>query len=153
MRLARVMIVVAIGSLGLVGCGDMKDPVVDEATPEPMEVAVDERCQDVSPDLMERLAEGLDVDAELEHPRQVVSEERNGVTFIAAELVGDDVDDEAPIGVWAAIGEGGGAELASVGAVARYHSSWPDATRGDDPLTMTTDGAEEAQKCVEDAIE
>ncbi len=153
MKLARPMVALALASSVLVGCGDPNDPVVDEATPEPMHTPVDDRCEEPDPDLVERLSEGLDVDAELEHPQQVESEDLDSVAFIAAELVGDDLDDEPPIGIWAAVGDDVDAELYSVGAVARYHSSWPDGTRRDDPFTMTTDGAEEAQKCVEGAIE
>lgn len=70
------------------------------------------------------------------------------MVFIAAELVGEELDDEPPIGTWAAVGDGDDAELYSVSAVARCHSSWPDGTRRDDPFIMTTDGAEEAQTCV-----
>lgn len=134
----------------LLACGgDPNDPVINEATPEPLHTPIDHRCEDPDPDLLERLAGGLDVDAELVHPRQVESEALHGVAFIAAELVGEDLDDEPPIGTWAVIGEGADAELHAVSAVARYHSSWPDGTRRDDPFTMTTDGAEEAERCVE----
>lgn len=152
MKLAAPTVVLALASTVLVGCGDPSDSVVNEETPEPMHTPVDDRCEEPNPDLVERLAEGLDVDAELEHPRQVASEEMD-VVFIAAELVGEELDDEPPIGTWAAVGDGNDAQLYSVAAVARYHSSWQDGTRRDAPLLMTTDGAEEAQKCVEGATE
>lgn len=150
MKLARSMVVLAVASSALVSCGDPNEPVVGEATPEPMHTPVDERCEEADPELVERLSEGLEVDAELDHPRQVESEELD-VSFISAELVGDELDDEPPIGTWAAVGNGPDAELYAVGAVARYHSRWPDGTRLGEPFLMTTDGAEEAQTCVEGA--
>lgn len=149
MNLGRAMAGLVISSTLLACGGDPTDPVIDEATPEPMHTPVDHRCEEPDPDLVERLAERLDVDAHLVHPAQVESEGLHGVAFIAAELVGEDLDDEPPIGTWAVIGEGADAELHAVSAVARYHSSWPDGTRRDEPLTMTTDGADEAERCVE----
>lgn len=150
MNLARSAVVLAIASTVLVGCGDPKVPVVDEATPEPMHTPVDDRCQEPASDLVDRLSERLDVEADLEHPRQVESEELD-VAFVAAELVGEELDDEPPIGTWAVVGDGVDGEIYAVGAVARYHTSWPDGTRRDDPFTMSSDGAEEAQACVEGA--
>ena len=132
----------------LVSCGDPNDPVVGVATPEPMQRSVDDRCEEVGEDVLELVAERLDVQADLEHPRLVRSDERAGLSFLAAELVGDDLDDEAPIGIWAVVGDGA---VYAVNAIARYHSTWPDGTRLDPPLTMKTEGAEEVEACIEAA--
>lgn len=153
MRRRTCALAVAVGALGLAGCGDPNEPVVGEATPEPMHAPVDERCEEPSPELIERLRLRLDVEADLEHARQVRSEEEGDLVFVSAELVGDDLDDLPPVATWAVLGEGTDRDVHAVNAIARYHSSWPDGTRRDDALTMATEGAEAAEACVEAAAE
>lgn len=153
MRSWAAALVVALGPISLGSCGDPNEPVVGEATPEPMHSPVDDRCEEPSDEVIESLAERLDVEAELEHARQVRSEEEAGLVFVAAELVGDELDDVPPVATWAVLGEGTDREVHAVSAIARYHSSWPDGTRRHDALTMATEGAEAAEACVEAAAE
>lgn len=138
--------VFAIAATVLAGCGDPNEPVADEATPEPMQTQVEDRCEEPDDELVDLITDGLDVHAELEHARLVASDERPDLRFLAAELVGEALDEEAPIGTWAIAGE---QDVYAVNAVARYHSSWPDGTRLDPPLTMKTDGGEEAETCTD----
>lgn len=144
MRRAAGLLVIA--ATVVAGCGDPNEPVVDEATPEPMQTPVGERCGEPDDALVDLIARGLDVDAELDHVRSVTSEGPSGLRFVAAELVGDELDEEPPIGTWAITGDG---DVYAVSAIARYHSSWPDGTRLDPPLTMKTDGAEAAELCTD----
>lgn len=152
MKAAMVATALVLGS-SLAGCGDPNEPVVGEATPEPMQSPVGDRCEEPAEEILGLLHDGIDVRAELEHPRLVASGEDDELVFVAVELVGDALDEKPPIGTWAIVGGGNDREIYSVSAVARYHSSWPDGTRQVDPITMATDGAEEVERCVDAAAE
>lgn len=133
----------------LSACGDPGEPVVGEATPEPMHDVVDQRCEDPDDALVELVAERLDVSAELTHPKVVASQDGEDLRFFAAEVAGGELDAVPPVGAWALIGDAEDPQIYSVNAVARSHSGWPDGTRSAHDLTMKTDGGEEAKTCVE----
>lgn len=143
----RRLLVLTCSLLALGGCGDLKEPVVGEATPEPMQTAIDDRCEDADEALVERVAGRLDVSAELRHAQVVASEDEEGLRFLAAALVGDELDPEPPIGTWALLGHDDPPEIYAVDAIARAESSWPDGTRTHHDLTMKVDGGEEAATC------
>lgn len=148
------MTLVLLAAMAVVGCaGDPKQPTADDRRPDPIEEVVD-RCEEPPELLLDRIAERLTVDAELEHARAVASDEREGLQFVAAEVIGDELDDEAPIGAWGVLGDDGKEpEVLSVNAVARYLSAWPDGTRKPHRLTMEVDGGEASEECVEAAGE
>jgi hypothetical protein len=135
----------------VVACGDPREPVVDEATPEPVQEPVEDRCEEPDAELVDLIGQRLDVAAELEHAQVVASEDEDHLRFLAAGLVGDDLDDEAPIGTWAVVAGSDDVDVYAVSAPARYLSSWPDGTGLEKPLTMETDGPKEAETCSEAA--
>ena len=93
--LQRVLVSLAL--LLMTGCAALKAPVVGEDEPEPIEIAVDERCDRVDGAHLEAIAEGLTIAGELAAARAVASEELD-VTFVAAELVGEDQPTSPPSG-------------------------------------------------------
>lgn len=129
----------------LTGCESTREPVVGDEDPEPIEVAVDTRCEEGDATIVEAIAERLTVEGELEAAYAVRSEDED-VTFVAAELVGADQPDEAPIGIWAVPGDlAAEPDILAVNAIAREYSDWPF----DEEITEKVDGGEEALACVE----
>ena len=142
----RVLLSLAL--MLMTGCAALKTPVVDEDEPEPIQIAVDERCDGVDAALLETIVEGLTIAGELETARAVASDEHD-VTFVAAELVGEGQPDEASVGIWAVAGdvEAGQPAILAVNAIAREYSQWPF----DEQITEKTDGGEEVKACVDAA--
>lgn len=143
--IGRWLLIATVAAM-FVACGDPTEPVVGEATPEPLQEPADSRCRVAPDDVSERVALEVTAAADLEHGYFVVSEEGDGLAFFAAEVVGDDLADDPPIGVWALVG-GADAEVLSVNAVARAYSEWPDGTKREPALTMKIDGAQEVRAC------
>lgn len=151
---AVVPLVLTAGAL-LVSCsGDPTQPTAEKRELDPIEVFVGDRCEEPPDPVIETIAQRLTVGARLEHPQVVASEDEEGLHFVAAEVVGEDLDDEASIGVWVVVGNlEPDPQVLSVNAVARYLSDWPDGTKSERRVTMAVDGGEASQECVEAAVE
>lgn len=145
MREALRGILPLLGLVVVTGCEGTREPIVGDEDPEPIEAAVDTRCEEGDSTIVEAIAERLTVEGELEAAYAVQSEDED-VTFVAAELVGADQPDEAPIGIWAVRGDlAAEPDVVAVNAIAREYSDWPF----DEEITEKVDGGEEAHACVE----
>lgn len=130
------------------GCEDAQEPVVGHADPEPIQKAVDDRCQDVDEDVVSAIVEGLRDAKQLVAAQAVESEEKD-ITFVAAAVVRPGGSPHPSIGIWALrdVAAANAADLLAVDAFAREESRWPDGTR--DGILVTDDGGEEAKACLE----
>jgi hypothetical protein len=89
----------------------------------------------------------------LKNARAVRSQDFKRVYFVSAEIDGPGLEGSGDIGTWAKSGPlrvGRGLILA-VDSVANEFSDWGDGRTTDAQLSMSNNGAEESQKCVEDA--
>jgi hypothetical protein len=109
------------------------------------------RCEPASPALIDAISEGLNIagGGSLTNGFTVRSEDFDEVFFVAAELVGADLDGE--VAVWATNRLDGTGSVFSVGGFANEFSDWGDGGATDANLSLDDDGAEEAEDCAEDA--
>lgn len=151
---ATIVAIITVAAL-LTGCGgDPSQPTADDRELDRIEESAADRCGEPPERLLRAISARLTTEAELEHPTLVDSEGRDDLHFLAAELSGEELDREPPIGVWAVLGDLEEAPaVLSVNAVARYLSDWPDGTRPQHGLTMEIDGAEASEECVKGAAE
>jgi hypothetical protein len=113
------------------------------------------RCKKVPPGLVKAIESGLTVTGggKLTNAWAVKSEDFKRVYFISADIDGTGLEGPDDIGTWAKSGplRVGGGLILSVDSVANEFSDWGDGRKTDAQLSISDDGAEESQDCVQDA--
>lgn len=117
-------------------------------TPTPTETPVPSRCVPASTAQMESIRAG--VTGELRSGWAVKSNEFQQVWMVAAMPYGPGMEVGGGSAVWAVAGSPDKPDaVASVNAVAKAISDWPDASKTSVAIDLTTDGVQEAKACAE----
>jgi len=115
-------------------------------TPAPPTAAEVTRCIEVSGELLDAIASGLDeAEATLDRGAAVQSADHDDLYFISARVLGSNAVDEG-VGTWASSSliDGVGAVVA-VGSLAHSASNWPAAPDG---ISEQDDGVLASRQCV-----
>jgi hypothetical protein len=111
------------------------------------------RCEPVSRELLDAIASGLTVTGggTLSDGAAVKSNDFEKVWFVAAEIDGPGIEGSGDIGVWSTNGDPSGPPsglIFAVDAVGNEFSDWGDGSSTDAQLSMSDDGATEAEACL-----
>jgi hypothetical protein len=137
----------ALLALLVAACGGTSTPTTNapRATPRATPRPLVSRCNPASAALLSRIEQGLTVygGGSLANGQTVKSRDFESVYFVAADIQGEGVE----VGVWATNSLTSGLTY-SVNALAKEFSDWGDGGATDARLSMSDDGAAEAEACV-----
>lgn len=116
--------------------------------------SLNSRCLDVPQSIIDAIAEGLTVSGggTLDHAKAVKSKDFSKVFFVAAVIHGEGMG-VGQIGVWATNHiEAADGLIYSVNAIANEFSDWGDGSTTQAQLSMSNDGATEAEACAKASL-
>lgn len=111
-------------------------------------------CITVSPEMTETIASGLTVGGggTLRNAHAVKSSAHSSMYFISADIDGEGIEGDGPIGTWASNRlEPGQGLLMAVSPHATEFSQWPDGSHTKAETRMSDPGARESVDCVKQA--
>lgn len=113
------------------------------------ESVADGRCEDVPYQVVGWLEQGLSLPGGVRDAQAVRSEDFSKVWFISADIQGEGIDGDGPIGTWTttSIDPSEPRGFASVDDTALQFSNWANGPRTQANLSMSDDGAQESVEC------
>lgn len=107
-------------------------------------------CSNASSALLTAIEQGLTVTGggSLSEGATVKSADFSEVWFVAAEIDGPGMEGGGEVGVWATNSLSGSGSIFAVNAIANEFSDWADGRTTDAALSMSDDGAREAEDCL-----
>jgi hypothetical protein len=134
---ARLVALAAL-VLALAACGGGSDDESPQAS--------QGRCTIPSQELVQKIADSMQVEAELRHAQVVRSRDFRNVWFLSAEVVYVNREDGA-VATWATSVPAGGTSVYSLETNALQATGWPPAVAAEVKLSLTNDGARESRRC------